>query len=165
MTSCVFPGSFDPVTRGHLDLISRAAAQFDLVTVTVMVNLRKKGALPPEERVRLLQRACEGIPNVRIDSWDGLLVEYMRNHGESLILRGVRTAAEFEAEKEAAAANRLLAPEIDTWLVFAREACSCISSSAVREIAAFSGDIGAFVPPGLAEEIADALSNHDQQEK
>ncbi len=163
MTSCVFPGSFDPVTRGHLDLIERAAAQFDLVTVTVMVNIRKKSALPPEERVRLLQKACERIPNVRIDSWDGLLVEYMRNHQETLILRGVRSVAEFEAEKEAAAANRILAPEVDTWLVFSREAYSCISSSAVREIAAFSGDLSEFVPPGLAEEIADALSNNNEE--
>ena len=146
-----------------MDLIERAAAQFDLVTVTVMVNIRKKYALPAEERVRLLEKACAKIPNVRIDSWDGLLVEYMRNHQESLILRGVRTAAEFEAEREAAAANRLLAPEIDTWLVFSRESYSCISSSAVRELAAFSGDIREFVPPGLAEEITDALSNNYQE--
>ena len=132
MNSCVFPGSFDPVTVGHLDLIRRAAAQFDLVTVTVMINVRKKSSISLEKRVDFLQRACQGLPNVNIDSWDGLLTEYL---------------------------NRLLAPETETWFIPASEGLGCVSSSAVRELAAFRGNIHPFVPSGLAEEIAEALSN------
>ncbi len=157
MSSCVFPGSFDPVTLGHMDLIRRAAAQFDRVTVTVMVNVHKKGALPLEERMRLLRKACESLPNVRVDCWEGLLTEYLRKTGETVILRGVRTCAEFEAEKEAASANRLLYPKMDTWLILAREEYACISSSVVRELAAFGGDFRKFVPPELTEDIAQAL--------
>ncbi len=159
MNSCVFPGSFDPVTVGHLDLIRRAAAQFDLVTVTVMINVRKKSSISLEKRVDFLQRACQGLPNVNIDSWDGLLTEYMREHGEKIILRGIRNANEYLQEAEAAALNRLLAPETETWFIPASEGLGCVSSSAVRELAAFGGNIHPFVPSGLAEEIAEALSN------
>ena len=163
MTSCVFPGSFDPVTVGHLDLIRRASERFDLVTVTVMINIRKKGNIEPEERVRLLRKACAGLQNVRVDSWDGLLSRYMLEKNETIILRGVRTAGEFEAEREAALVNRLLAPGADTWLVPASEGLSCVSSSMVRELAAFGGDIRRFVPEGLAEEILEALSNQERE--
>ena len=108
MKSCVFPGSFDPVTSGHLDLIRRAASLFGQVTVTVMINVNKKGTLPVGERIRILRKACADIGNVRIDRWDGLLSEYMRSKGERIVLRGVRGFDEFEQEFNSAQINRKL---------------------------------------------------------
>ena len=160
MSSCVVPGSYDPVTVGHLSLIRVAADLFDQVTVTVMVNIRKKGALPPEERVRLLQKACSSIPNVRVDRWDGLLAEYMRLRGETCVLRGVRSVAEYEAERDAASINRMLNPALHTVLIPAEEEIACVSSSAVRELFAFHGDVKPFLPPDAAEEIVQALEQY-----
>ena len=141
MSSCVIPGSFDPVTRGHMDLIRRTARMFDRVTVVVMVNIRKQGRFSPEERVRLLEKACAEEPGVTVDRWDGLLSEYMREKGETTVLRGVRSGTEYDAEMVSAQANRMLNPEMETLLLPAGDGMQWISSSAVREIAAFGGDI------------------------
>ena len=153
MRSCVFPGSFDPVTRGHLDLIRRAAELFDRVTVTVMINIGKTGALTTEERLALLKKACADLPSVRIDSWSGLLADYMRKNGEVCVIRGIRNAAELEQEMISARINRLLNPPMETVFLPATDELSCVSSSAVREIAAFGGDITPFVPETVGEEI------------
>ncbi len=159
MTECVFPGSFDPVTRGHMDLIRRAAGLFDRVTVTVMINIHKQGTFSPDERIRLLEKACREFSNVRVDRWDGLLSAYMKEKGVRCVIRGARSSAEFEAETGAAAVNRMLNPEMETLLLSASEEYSGLSSSAVREIAAFGGDIRPFVPEVIAQEIAMALAN------
>ncbi len=159
MSGCVIPGSFDPVTRGHTDLIRRAAALFDRVTVVVMVNVRKRGVFTPEERTELLRKACRGMENVRVERWDGLLSEYMRGKGERTVVRGVRSASESDGEIIAAQANRMLNPEMETLLMPAGEGYAWISSSAVKEIAAFGGDIRNFLPPECAEEITGRLSN------
>ena len=158
MSSCVFPGSFDPVTRGHLDLIRRAAGLFDRVTVAVMVNVRKQGVITPRKRAELLKKACADLPNVRVDSWDGLLADYMRQSGERCVLRGARGADEFSREIPSAEANKALYPEMETLLLPADPELSWISSSAVREIAAFGGDVRPFLPESVAEEIAALLS-------
>ncbi len=157
MSSCVIPGSFDPVTRGHTDLIRRAAGLFDRVTVVIMVNIRKKSLFTPEERAELMRKACGGIPNVRTEIWDGLLSAYMRERGERTVIRGVRSAAEYDGEQISAQANRLLNPEMETLLMPAGEGMNWISSSSVKEIAAFGGDVRAFLPPECAEEIAGRL--------
>ncbi len=157
MSSCVFPGSFDPVTRGHMDLISRAAGIFDRVTVTVMVNVHKKGTIPTEKRIELLKEACGELENVRVDRWDGLLADYMREKGERVIIRGVRGAGEYDSEMISSGINRMLNPEIETLLMPASEGKNGVSSSAVREIAAFGGDISAFVPEGMADKIGRLL--------
>ena len=159
MVSCVFPGSFDPVTKGHLNLISRASAVFDQVTVTVMYNIHKNGTVPIEKRVELLRKACADYPNVTVDRWDGLLAEYMYQKNERIIVRGIRSAAEMNAELQACAANKLLNPEIETVFLPCDPSMSGISSSAVREIAAFGGNIQDFVPDELTEEIGTLLSN------
>ena len=153
MSSCVIPGSFDPVTRGHIDLISRAAKLFEQVTVVVMVNVRKTGAFTPEERVRMLQAACLSIPNVRVDLWNGLLSAYMREKEETTVIRGVRNGAEYDSEMISAQANRMLNPRMETLLMPAAEGQAWISSSAVKEIAAFGGDIREYIPGECAEEI------------
>ena len=160
MSRCVIPGSYDPVTIGHLSVIRIAAELFDQATVTVMINIRKRGTLPPEERVRLLEIACGSLENVRVDRWDGLLADYMRERGENCIVRGVRNAAEYETERDAAAVNRMLAPDVHTVLLPAEEGLSCVSSSAVRELFAFHGDVQPFLPEAAAEEILAALKKY-----
>ena len=155
MSSCVFPGSFDPPTRGHIDLIRRAAAMYDQVTVTVMVNVSKAGTIPWEERVRMLEKACRDIPNVRVDLWKGLLADYMRRQEEpAVVIRGVRNAAEYEREAEAAAVNRTLCPGLETVLIPASDGMGMVSSSTVREIAAFGGNYDFLVPDGIRQDIA-----------
>ena len=158
MASCVFPGSFDPVTIGHMDLISRASALFEHVTVTVMINIRKNGAIPVQKRIDLLRRACGSFPNVSIDRWDGLLADYMRKKEEYIVIRGLRGTDELENEMYVSAANRMLNRQVETLFLLTDPALSGISSSAVREIASFGGDISAFVPDGLTEEINSLLS-------
>ena len=160
MVSCVFPGSFDPVTKGHLDLISRAASMFDHVTVAVMINPHKKCFISAEKRAELLRKLCGGYANVTVDLWDGLLVDYLRQKGESIILRGLRSAAEYEQEMLSAEANSLLYRRATTLFIPCSPSLAGISSSAVREIHSFGGDISAFVPPGLREDILALLSNN-----
>ena len=101
MVSCVFPGSFDPVTTGHVHLISRASAMFDRVTVAVLINIQKKYTISVEKRIELLQAACADLPNVRIVSWEGLLCDFMKIHNERILIRGVRNSAEFDQENTA----------------------------------------------------------------
>ncbi len=159
MVSCVFPGSFDPVTKGHLNLISRASEIFDQVTVTVMNNIHKNGAVPIEKRVELLRKACAHHSNVIIERWDGLLADYMNIKNERTIIRGIRSAAELDSELQVCAANKLLNHRIETLFLPCDSSMSGISSSAVREIAAFGGNIRDFVPDELTEEIGILLSN------
>lgn len=158
MVSCVFPGSFDPVTRGHLDLISRAAAVFDRVTVTVMVNISKKGVFSAEERISMLKKICAPFSNVEVDCWNGLLAEYMKQKGEKIVIRGLRNSAEYDQENISAYANKMLNHDIETIFIPCDPALNGVSSSAVREIAAFGGEISSFVPESLAEEIKEQLS-------
>lgn len=153
MRTCVFPGSFDPVTRGHMDLIERAAALFDRVTVTVMINRNKQGSFPVSTRRELLEKACAGLDNVTVDLWDGLLVDYLRARGENTVIRGVRNTSDFEAESISAQANRMLFPDMETVILFAGDGKNAISSSAVREIASFGGSVAEFVPEQVREEI------------
>ncbi|MBR2853830.1 MAG: pantetheine-phosphate adenylyltransferase [Clostridia bacterium] len=158
MSSCVFPGSFDPVTAGHMDIISRASAIFDRVHVTVMVNVNKQGCFPAEDRVRLLQKACARYGNVEVDRWEGLLAEYMREHRERILIRGVRSCSEYEHEYTAALLNRRLNEQAETLLIPADPALSAVSSSAVREIAGFGGEIRGLVPDECLKDIQRMLS-------
>ena len=153
MRGCVFPGSFDPPTRGHLDLIRRASGIFDTVTVTVMVNIHKSGCIPVPERIEMLQKICAGLPNVRVDQWDGLLSEYIRIYPDNVVIRGVRDNGEFETEIRAATINHMLNSRMETLLLPASDDFSRISSSAVREIASFGGDYGFMVPECIRQEI------------
>lgn len=150
---CVYPGSFDPVTVGHLDVIRRAAALFDEVIVTVMHNISKRGCFPVEQRMALIVRAVREIPNVRVDKWDGLLVDYVRMNGACAVVRGLRAVSDFDTEMTMAQVNSQLLPGMETLFLMARPEHACISSSVVREAAAFGADISAFVPAQVAEEI------------
>ena len=156
MDTLLYAGSFDPVTRGHLDIIRRAAALCGTLFVAVMVNPAKPGALPRETRVGFLRRACEGIPNVRIIRHDGLLADCAKACGAKAVVRGLRPLGDFETEYQMASVNRVVGG-VETVMLITSQEDAAVSSSAVRELAAFGGDIAPFVPEGMAEEIAAAL--------
>lgn len=161
MKTLLYPGSFDPVTRGHMDIIARAGRLCDVLIVAVMHNPDKRGALAVDARVRLLEQACADYPNVRVIAHGGLLVECVRDVGAQAVVRGVRPLGDFEAEYQMAQINRMLGG-VETLLMTTCEDCASISSSIVRQIAAFGGDIDNLVPPGVAGEIRAALEGSDR---
>ncbi|MCR5040564.1 MAG: pantetheine-phosphate adenylyltransferase [Clostridia bacterium] len=147
MRIAVCPGSFDPITLGHVDVISRAAAMFDEVIVLVMHNSRKGGGMfSIEERMELARRSVSSLGNARVDSHDGLLADYVVAHGVQAIVKGLRAMSDFENEFQQALANRTLAPQVETMFMVSRTDYMYLSSSVVKEIASFGGDISPFVP-------------------
>lgn len=145
--SAIYPGSFDPLTLGHLDLIERASRIFDQVIVAVGVNSRKKTVFSAEERIAMVKGAVKGLKNVKVDAFDGLLVNYARAKDIHVLLRGLRAFSDFEYEFQMALANRKMASEIEMIFLMPKETFSYISSSTVREIAERGGDVSPFVPP------------------
>lgn len=164
MRRMMYPGSFDPVTRGHMDIITRASALCDELIVAVMHNPDKRGAFPAAQRVRLLEKACAHLPNVRVVAHSGLTVECARENGAQCLVRGVRPLGDFETEYGMAQVNRMLGG-VETLMMTTSEACASISSSIVRQIASFGGDIDNLVPDGLAQEIRAALSGGNRKEE
>ena len=154
---CVYPGSFDPVTIGHVDLIARAAKIFPHVIVAVLHNPDKLGKFATEERIAMLTKACEHIPNVSIDSFGGLLVDYMRKCKADVVLRGLRAVTDFENEFQMAQINRQIAPEIETLFLMTSPNYAYISSSAVRQIASFGGDVSTLVPACILDDVYKAF--------
>ncbi len=149
----VYPGSFDPVTLGHEDVIRRASALFDRVIVAVMHNPQKRGCFPVAERLALLKKVAAPYANVTVDCWDGLLVDYVRKTGAAAVVRGLRQVNDFESEMTMAQVNAHLLPGMETVFLMTRPEHGCISSSMVREAASFGADVGDFVPPCIAEDI------------
>ena len=156
MHKLLYAGSFDPVTRGHMDIITRAAALCGELTVAVMHNPDKRGALPVSKRVQLLEKACAHLDNVRVIAHSGLLVECAAENGVTAVVHGVRPLGDFDSEYQMAQVNRMLGG-VETLMMPTSEDCASISSSIVRQIAAFGGDIGGLVPPGTADMIRAAL--------
>ncbi len=152
---CLYPGSFDPVTNGHMDIIERASKLFDEVIVAVMVNIAKKGCFSVEERVELLKKACAGLSNVRIISFSGLTVQLAHEMDAHIMVRGVRNMADMDSELTLARANRAVAPDIETLLLPASPDKEVISASIVREIASFGGDISPFVPSAVVKAVTE----------
>lgn len=150
---CVYPGSFDPPTRGHLELIRRAAALYDRVIVAVAVNPDKTGCFPPEERVSLMQECTASMSNVEVDRFSGLTVRYAREKGACAMLRGLRSAADFDAEWRLAQINRSICPEVETVFLLSSPELAHVSSSAVREMAAFGADFGGYVPGEIVTRV------------
>jgi pantetheine-phosphate adenylyltransferase len=145
MDLVVYPGTFDPITNGHTDLVERAARLFPRVVVAVAVNPGKRGAFSIDTRVSLAREVLAHIPNVEVCSFDILLVDFMHQRNARVILRGLRAVSDFEYEFQLASMNRRLAPEIETVFLTPAEQYAYISSSLVREIAALGGDVTAFV--------------------
>ncbi|MBO2517799.1 MAG: pantetheine-phosphate adenylyltransferase, partial [Clostridiales bacterium] len=141
--ACLYPGSFDPVTKGHLDLIRRACALYDTVYVGILYNPDKTGLFTPEERKTLLEKELEDLGNVKVVVWDGLTVDLMKKLRVKVALRGVRNSADVESETAMAWLNRTLYPEMETVFLPADAGLAHVSSSAVWQIASFGGDVSA----------------------
>ncbi|WP_425147326.1 pantetheine-phosphate adenylyltransferase [Deinococcus sp.] len=152
--NAVFPGSFDPITNGHLDVLTRAAKIFEHVTVTVMHNARKQGQhlFTLDERLDILRAATAALPNVSVDSFGGLLVNYMVQQNKGIIVRGLRAVSDYEYELQIAHLNRQLG-EVETVFIMAATRWSYVSSSMAREIASYGGDISTMVPSASAEAL------------
>jgi len=153
----ICPGSFDPVTVGHMDIITRAAAIFDKVYVAVLHNPKKHPVFTEEERVGLLKTATAGMPNVEVETWDGLLIDYAACKGAGVIVKGLRAVSDYEYEFQMALANRKLRPEIETVFLTTSSENMFLSSSVVKQIASFGGDISSFVPAELRDVIKERL--------
>ena len=145
----IYPGTFDPVTNGHLDLIERAAHIFGRLTVAVLRNTEKAPMFSLAERVEMLREATRTLPNVEIDSFEGLLVDYARRVEARILLRGIRAVSDYEYELQMAMMNRKLAPELETVFMLPAEAYSYLSSRLVREIAKLGGSVNGLVPAAV----------------
>lgn len=150
----VYAGSFDPVTNGHLDLIERAAALFDKVIVAIGIHPTRKPLFSAEERISLLREVALHLPNVTVDSFDGLLIDYCRAHQARVIVRGLRAATDFEYELQIAHANADLEPSIDTVFLPTRTNYGFVSASLVREIASHKGDVSRYAPLAVREALS-----------
>ena len=153
MTTAVYPGSFDPVTNGHLDVISRGAELFDKVIVGVLHNSTKSPLFSVEERVRILNEATKDLTNVEIVAFSGLSVDFARQCKAKVIIRGLRAITDFEYELQMAQTNRIMDPEIDTIFLTTSLEYAYLSSSTVKEVALYGGDISKFVPEEVVSEI------------
>ena len=145
----IYPGSFDPITNGHLDLIQRGSALFDRLIVAILRNDEKRPLFSVEERMEMLREVIGGLSNVEVGSFDGLLVDYAAQRAASVILRGIRAISDYEYELQMALMNRRLRPEIETVFLMAGEAHSFISSRLVKEVIRLGGNISGLVPPSI----------------
>jgi pantetheine-phosphate adenylyltransferase len=154
MASALCPGSFDPPTNGHVDVVERAARYFETVIVAVIANPSKTPLFSVEERADLLRDVLGHIANVEIASFDGLLVDFAAQRGIGLVVKGLRAVSDFEYELQMAQMNSALAPGLDTMFVTAKPAWSFLSSSLVKEVARYGGAVESLVPPAVAEALA-----------
>ncbi len=154
-TLAVYPGSFDPVTNGHIDLIQRSAALFDSVIVAVLSNTEKSPSFTVEERVEMLEEVVKDLKNVSITSFAGLLVDFVEQIEASVIVRGIRAVSDYEYELQMALMNRRLLSRVETVFMLPAESYSFLSSKLVKEIAQHGGSIREFVPPGVEKRLND----------
>ncbi len=163
MTKAVCSGSFDPVTLGHVDIFERASRMFDDLTICVFHNIHKEGMFPIEQRVAFLEESVRHLPNVRVDAFSGLLTAYMVQHGASVIVRGVRSVKDLEYEQNEAYMNRHLQPGIDTIFLLTRPDYSYVSSSGIRELIQFHGDIHGLVPTCVERAVAERATGIERK--
>ena len=153
----VYPGTFDPVTNGHLDIIKRASEQFDELIVAVLRNSQKSPLFSTEERVNILSEVTRDLPNVVIRSFDGMTVNFVRQCEAGVIIRGLRAITDFEYELQMAQTNRVLAPHIDTMLMVTGLEYAYLSSTTVKELASYGEDISRFIPAYAAKKLGEKL--------
>lgn len=165
MSTAIYPGSFDPVTLGHLDIIKRAASQFDKLIVCVMVNSEKHGLFTPEERVELIRRVTQNIPNVEVDMSSDLLSDYAKCCGATMVVKGLRAVSDFEMEFQMALINRKLNPELDTMFLPARQNFTYLSSSVVKEMARYHVGLNDFVPQEIAGDVQAKMDEYLQKSR
>jgi pantetheine-phosphate adenylyltransferase len=154
----IYPGSFDPLTNGHLDIVSRASRLAERLVVAVLSNTHKQPLFCVEERVAMLRHATSGMRNVEVDSFTGLLVDYAAQRSAGMIVRGIRAISDYESELQMALINRRLRPETETVFLMAGEEFSFVSSRMIKEIIQLHGDVSAFVPPLVAERLKEKFS-------
>ncbi|MFU0823921.1 pantetheine-phosphate adenylyltransferase [Clostridium sp.] len=158
MKIAVYPGSFDPVTKGHLDIIERAAKIFDEVIVAVLINPDKKGLFTIEERVELIRRVTKNIKNVKVESFYGLLVNYMKEKNAQVIIKGLRAVSDFEYEFQMALMNKKLDPSIETCFMMTNAKYSYLSSSSIKQVVMFGGCIEDLVPDEIVSDIVNKIN-------
>lgn len=149
----IYPGSFDPLTNGHLDLISRGSRLFDRLIVSILNNTQKQPLFELEERIQTIREATAALSNVEVDSFEGLLVDYASRRAANAILRGIRAISDYEAELQMALMNRRMRPETETIFLMAGEEYSFISSRMIKEIITLGGDVSTFVPEAVANRV------------
>ncbi|WP_342559476.1 pantetheine-phosphate adenylyltransferase [Metasolibacillus sp. FSL K6-0083] len=154
----VVPGSFDPITNGHLDIINRAADVFDIVYVGVLNNSSKNPLFTIDERIQLIKEITRERPNIRVESSSGLLVDYAKEKGAQAIVRGLRAVSDFEYEMQITSMNRVLDENIETFFIMTKNQYSFLSSSIVKEVAKYGGDIGELVPPIVEQALKEKFS-------
>ena len=159
MVIAVYPGSFDPATYGHLDVIRRASVSFDKVIVGVLHNSAKSPLFSVEERVNILEKATKDVPNVEIKAFEGLSVNFARENHAQVIVRGLRAVTDFEFELQMAQTNRVLAPDIDTVFLTTSLEYAYLSSTILKEVASYGGDLGRFAPPEITDAVK--IKMHD----
>ena len=159
MKTAIYPGSFDPVTLGHFDIIKRSSEIFDQVIVGVLCNNAKSPLFSVEERVKMLEDVTSYLPNVEVRAFGGLLVDFVHQCQADVIVRGLRAITDFEYELQMAQTNRVIAPDIDTIFLTTNLKYSYLSSSIVKEIAGYQGDISEFLHPAVAEKVREKLAN------
>lgn len=159
MGVCVYPGSFDPVTNGHLDIIQRASRSFDKIIVAVLNNPNKKPLFTVEERMDLLKKVTDNIENIEIDSFSGLLIDFMAQKNTHIIIKGLRQATDFEYEFQMSLMNKKLSDKIETLFMMANSKYSYLSSSIVKEVALFDGCIKGLVPEIVEQAIHSKLKS------
>lgn len=157
MHVAVCPGSFDPVTNGHLDVFARASAMADEVVVAVLINHTKAGLFTVDERIEMLREVCAPYPNIRVDSFHGLLVDYCQVHGVTAIVKGLRAVSDFDYELQMAQMNYRLAG-VETVFITTNPLYSFLSSSLVKEVAKFGGDVSGLVPDAVLKRLSGKLS-------
>ena len=161
MRRAVCPGSFDPVTNGHLDIISRASGLFDEVVVAVGVNKSKNRLFSPEERIAMLREVCDGFANVTVDGFDGLLTTFCAERGIHAIVKGLRAVSDFDYELQMAQMNASLAEEVETVFVPTAPEYSFLASSLVKEVARFGGDVSRFLPDFVNDALVARLTSEN----
>jgi pantetheine-phosphate adenylyltransferase len=150
----VYPGSFDPLTNGHVDIILRGARLFDLIVVAVLGNAEKQPLFSVPDRLAIIREVFQDRPNVEVDTFQGLLVEYIKQRRASVIVRGLRAVADFEFEMQMALMNRHLSPGVETVFMMPAEQYTYVSSRLVKEVAALGGSVSGLVPPGVESRLA-----------
>ena len=161
MKKAIYPGSFDPVTKGHLDVIERSSRLVDELVVGVLNNSAKNALFSVPERVNMLKEVTAELENVEVRCFDGLLIDFARNCGANVIVRGLRAVTDFEYELQLAQTNRVIAPEIDTLFLNTNLKYSYLSSSIVKEIAGFGGDISMFLHPQIVDKVKAKFAQAD----
>lgn len=156
-TIAVYPGSFDPLTNGHLDIIERGARLFDKLIVAIAHNTRKQSLFSVEERLEMIRQVVTDIPGVEVDNFEGLTVGYAASRGARVVLRGLRAVADFEYELQMANMNRKLSADVDTMFMMTSDKCFFVSSQNVKEVAVHGGDVSELVPPAVSRMIANKM--------